>query len=95
VLLALIGDRWLTITDPDGKRRLDDPKDFVRLEIEAALTRGVRIVPILVAGAWMPRAAELPPSLAPLGHRQALELNPNRIDADTDRLLMVLNRTLT
>ena len=51
VLLALIGDRWLTITDQDGRRRLDDPDDFVRLEIEAALTRNVRVVPILVDGA--------------------------------------------
>jgi TIR domain-containing protein len=39
VLLALIGDRWLTVTDEDGQRRLDDPNDFVRVEIEAALTR--------------------------------------------------------
>ena len=51
VLLALIGDRWLTITDQDGRRRLDDPDDFVRLEIEAALTRNVRVIPILVDGA--------------------------------------------
>src|SRR6266508_306274 len=51
VLLALIGDEWLTITDEDGQRRLDDPNDFVRLEIEAALTRNVRVIPILVDGA--------------------------------------------
>jgi len=55
VLLALIGDQWLTITDVHGRRRLDDPDDFVRLEIEAALTRNVRIIPILVDGANMPR----------------------------------------
>ena len=60
VLLALIGDQWLTITDVHGRRRLDDPDDFVRLEIEAALTRNVRIIPILVDGANMPRADELP-----------------------------------
>jgi hypothetical protein len=51
VLLALIGDRWLTIADEDGRRRLDNPDDFVRLEIEAALTRNVRVIPILVDGA--------------------------------------------
>src|SRR4029077_277460 len=62
VLLALIGDRWLTITDQDGQRRIDDDNDFVRLEIEAALTRNVRVIPILVEGAHMPRAADLPPS---------------------------------
>ena len=94
VLLALIGDRWLTITDEDGQRRLDDPNDFVRVEIEAALTRNVRVIPILVEGARMPRAAELPPSLARLVRRQALELSPARFDFDTGRLLRVLDKTL-
>ena len=78
VLLALIGDRWLTITDQDGRRRLEDPRDFVRLEIETALTRNVRVIPILVEGARMPRAEELPASLAKLVRRQALELSPHR-----------------
>jgi TIR domain len=55
VLLALIGDAWLTITDEHGRRRLDDPDDFVRLEIEAALTRKVRVIPILVEGPGCPR----------------------------------------
>ena len=94
VLLALIGAEWLTITDEHGKRRLDNPDDFVRLEIEAALTRGVRVIPILLAGARMPRAKELPASLAKLVRRQALELSPARFDSDTSRLLRVLDRTL-
>jgi hypothetical protein len=94
VLLALIGDEWLTITDAHGRRRLDDPDDFVRLEIEAALTRNVRVIPILVDGARMPRADELPDSLARLVRRQALELSPARFDFDTGRLLKVLDRTL-
>jgi hypothetical protein len=64
VLLALIGDRWLTITDERGRARLDDPDDFVRLEIEAALTRNVRVIPILVEGARMPRADHLRPASA-------------------------------
>ena len=72
VLLALIGDQWLTITGEDGRRRLENPDDFVRLEIEAALTRNVRVIPVLVDGARMPRAGELPPSLAKLVRRQAL-----------------------
>ena len=95
VLLALIGDQWLTIEDEDGRRRLDDPGDFVRLEIEAALTRNVRVIPILVDGARMPRAADLPASLAKLVRRQALELSPARFDFDTSRLLRVLDKTLT
>jgi TIR domain-containing protein len=94
VLLALIGDQWLTITDEDGRRRLDDPADFVHLEIEAALTRGVRVIPILVEGARMPRADELPPNLAGLVRRQALELSPSRFKFDTSRLLRVLDKTL-
>jgi TIR domain len=94
VLLALIGDQWLTITDEDGRRRLDNPDDFVRLEIEAALARKVRVIPILVDGARMPRPDQLPPSLAPLARRQALELSPSRFEFDTTRLVRVLDKTL-
>ena len=94
VLLALIGTRWLTVTDHAGNRRLDNPDDFVRLEIEAALTRGVRVIPILVEGARMPRADELPPSLAKLVRRHALELSPSGFNFETSRLLKVLNKAL-
>jgi hypothetical protein len=94
VLLAVIGARWTAITDEDGARRLDDPADFVRLEIEAALARNVLVVPVLVDGARMPTADELPPSLAPLVRRNALELSPNRFDFETSRLLRVLDETV-
>ncbi len=94
-LLALIGNQWLTVTDQNGRRRLDNPGDFVRLEIEAALTHGVRVIPILVDGAQMPREDQLPESLAPLVRRQALELSPNRFGSDFQRLLPVLNRAIT
>jgi len=94
VLLALIGEQWLTIGDEQGRARLDNPKDFVRLEIEAALIRNVRVIPILVGGARMPRADELPPSLAKLVHRQGLELSPSHFESDTGRLLTVLDSTL-
>jgi len=94
VLLALIGDRWLSITDEDGRRRLDSPDDFVRLEIEAALARKVRVIPILVEGATMPRADELPPTLVELVRRQALELSPSRFAVDTSQLLKVLDKVL-
>ncbi len=93
VLLALIGSQWLTITGESG-RCLDDPEDFVRLEIEAALTRNVRVIPILVGGAQMPHAAQLPPSLAKLVRRHALELSPSRFDFDIGQLLSVLDRSL-
>jgi len=94
VLLALIGDQWLTAGDDRGRRRLDDPEDFVRVEIEAALSRDVRVIPILVDGATMPSSDEVPPSLAGLVRRQALELSPSRFDFDSGRLLKVLDKTL-
>jgi len=94
VVLAVIGKRWLTVTGEQGQRRLDDPEDFVRLEIEAAFARGVRVIPVLVDGAQMPDQADLPAALAQLARRQALELAPNRFGADTNRLLDVLDKTL-
>jgi glycerophosphoryl diester phosphodiesterase len=93
VLLALIGPQWLTVTDANGLRRLDDPQDFVRIEVETALTRDdVRVIPILVDNAKMPSPQELPSGLARLTRRQAVEINP--VNFDTRRLLRVLNDTL-
>ena len=94
VLLALIGDDWLTITDVTGRRRIDDPEDFVRLEIEAALSRDVRVIPLLIAGAAMPRPDQLPAGLRGLTRRQALELSPARFELDTRRLIGVVEETL-
>lgn len=93
VLLAVIGSRWVGAAGPDG-RRLDDPGDFVRLEIEAALTRGVRVIPVLVDGARMPRPDRLPACLAPLARRQAVELSHARFTADLADLLNVLEKEL-
>jgi hypothetical protein len=94
VLLVLIGAQWLAITDEAGRRRLENSDDFVRLEVEAALQRKVRIIPILVGTARMPHADQLPASLGKLVHRQALELDPNRFEADTRRLVRVVEKTL-
>jgi hypothetical protein len=77
VLLAPIGPQWLTISDENGRRRLDDPGDYVRLEIETALKRKIRVIPILVDEAPIPRANELPATLAPLVYRNAVEINPS------------------
>jgi hypothetical protein len=93
VLLAVIGDRWLAAAGQDG-RRLDDPGDFVRLEIEAALAQGVRVIPVLVSGARMPRPEQLPASLAALARRQAVELSHVRFSSDLASLLNVLDRAL-
>ena len=94
VLLAVIGDRWLVAADDNGRRRLDDPGDFVRLEIEAALARGVRVIPVLVDGARVPRPDQLPASLATLARRQAAELSHSRSSSDLTSLLNVLDRAL-
>ena len=94
VLLALIGKEWLTIKNENGQRRLDNPEDFVRIEIETALTRNIRVIPILVNEAKMPHAYDLPASLAGLTRRQAIELNPVQFNYGTNRLLKVLDMTL-
>jgi hypothetical protein len=94
-LLSLIGAQWLDMRDSHGRRRLDDPDDFARLEVEAALARGdVRVIPVLVQDASMPNAEELPESLAPLARRHAIELSDERWDYDVGRLIEVLDRTL-
>jgi tetratricopeptide (TPR) repeat protein len=92
VLLTLIGPNWLTITNKKGQRRLDDPEDYVRIEIETALTRKIRVIPILVDEATMPGADELPPTLAPLVRRNAVEINP--LTFDTKRLIATVHKTL-
>jgi hypothetical protein len=92
VLLAVIGPQWLT-TQSHAGRRLDDPDDWVRLEIEAALKRGVRIIPVLVDDAKMPAVDELPPSLRGLIRKQAVSLSPASLDIR--RLVSVLQIALT
>jgi hypothetical protein len=94
VLLAIIGPDWLTITDERGRRRLDDRDDIVRLEIEAALARGVRVIPILVEGAVMPGRDDLPDTLASLARRQALSLRHESFRSDTGRLVTAIEPIL-
>ena len=74
-MLVVIGKQWLTAVDETGVRRLHDPQDYVHLEIMAALERKIRIIPILVSGARMPRPQDLPPDLIPLTRRQAVEIS--------------------
>jgi hypothetical protein len=92
VLLVVIGPRWLTVPGPQGTRRLDDPNDFVRLEVAAGLSRSVRVIPILVHGATMPSPSELPPELAGLARRQAIELSDQRWKQDVEALINSLRR---
>ena len=94
VLVAIIGPAWLTAANERGGRRLDDPDDIVRLEIEAALGRGVRVIPILVEGAVMPRRQDLPESLAGLARRQALLIRYESFRYDAGRLVTTLEQIL-
>ena len=94
VLLAVIGPNWLTEADERGRRRLDDPDDIVRLEIEAALARDVRVIPILVEGAVMPGRQDLPESLAGLARRNALFIRHESFRYDAGRLVTTIERVL-
>src|SRR5512134_189386 len=93
VLLAVIGKTWLTAAS-NGRRRLDDPNDFVRLEIGHALAAGVRVIPVLVEGARIPAERDLPDGLKPLARRQAHELSESRWEFDVDRLARVIEAEL-
>jgi hypothetical protein len=93
-LVVLIGRQWLTAAGPDGVRRLSDPGDCVRLEIEAAMARDIQVIPVLVNGADLPQAGALPPSLAGLAREDELELSPNRAEADVVWLVQVLDQTV-
>lgn len=90
VLLVIVGPRWLSAADAAGRRRLDDPQDFVRLEVELALAGDVAVVPVLVEDATMPAAHDLPPSLAEFSRCQAVELSETRWRYDADQLVAAL-----
>jgi hypothetical protein len=95
VVLVVIGQGWLTVTDDDGERRLDDDDDFVRMEIGTALMRpGITVIPILVNGTRMPRTHELPLSLAGLAGRHGHAMSHDRFDADAMELIRKLERIL-
>jgi beta-lactam-binding protein with PASTA domain len=94
VLIILIGKDWAGALDAEGRRRLDDRGDFVRLEIESALKHGVRVIPLLIEGATMPPHAELPGTLAPIVYRQALTLTATHRRYDAENLVKAVERAL-
>jgi hypothetical protein len=87
VLLALVGERWST-------ERLQDPLDYVRLEIASALKRDIRVVPVLVDDAVMPAAADLPNDLAPITRRHGLPLSHARFNGDMERVIDCVGRVV-
>lgn len=95
VQLAVIGQQWVTITDPaSGRRRLDDPKDYVRREIVTALERGILVIPVLVHGASVPKANHLPDDLKSLVDHQAHEITDRRWDFDVGQLIKELEKVV-
>jgi hypothetical protein len=94
VLLAIIGPKWLTSADSAGRPRLTDPEDLIRVEICAALTRKVRVIPVLIGGAALPRADQLPDEIKPLVRRQAIEVRDTRWGDDAAQLIDVLEHAL-
>ena len=94
VLIAVIGKGWIDARDDTGARRLDNPEDFVRIEIEFALQLGKRVIPVLVGQAQMPRADQLPGSMKSLAECNAVRLTNDRFESDTRELIAALGRAL-
>lgn len=92
VMLVIIGPNWATAHTSDGKRRLKEPGDFVRMEIEAALAGTVRVIPVLVGDAQMPQADDLPESMHGLLRRNAFMISDRRWQYDVDQLLNTLEK---
>lgn len=93
-LVAIIGDQWLNTVDKNGKRRLSNPKDWVRLEIAAALKRNILVVPVLVENARMPSEADLPAPLRRLARHHAMDLSDQRWDYEVGQLTAVLKEVV-
>jgi hypothetical protein len=92
VMLVLVGESWLQAVDDQGRRRIDDPADRLRLEIEAGLRHETRVIPVLVDSATMPKSRELPPELVPLSRHQATRLRHDSFHSDAAHLLAVVER---
>jgi hypothetical protein len=90
-LIAVIGPRWVDAANEHGSRRLDDPADWVRLEIANALERGIRVIPVLVKGAAMPPAAKLPEDLQALRRRNALPITERQWRSGIEELIKALD----
>jgi hypothetical protein len=89
--LMLMGRQWLDIRDQKGQRRIDSPRDFVRMEIATALQEDIRIIPLLIDGSSMPEEDQVPEEIRPICYRQALELRNSRFDKDFSELIATLS----
>jgi tetratricopeptide (TPR) repeat protein len=87
ILLAVIGPHWLTATDPTGRRRIDDPADWIRREVAEAFTAGIRVIPVLTDQAELPRESELPADIAALSRSQYRHLRRREPTSDLARIV--------
>jgi hypothetical protein len=94
LMVALIGARWLTIANSSGIPRIQEPDDYVRMELSAALSSGLKLVPVLVDGASMPAESRLPVPLQPLSKLNAVELRNSQFRWDAARVVEKLSQTL-
>jgi hypothetical protein len=95
VLLAIVGEDWLEGTDSTSeRRRLDQPNDFVRLEIETAIKHGLRVIPVLVDNATMPSENDLPASIKAFAWRNSVEVRHTRFNDDVDSLVDTVRKLL-
>ena len=88
VVLVVIGDRWAGEAKKPVRRRIDNPEDIVRIEIESALNRNIRVIPLLIQGVTMPSEASLPESLKGLAVRHGITIgNDPHFHSDMERLI--------
>ena len=87
LMIVLIGKHWLDSKNEAGQVRLENPNDFVRLEVGTALKRNISVTPVLVQGARMPSADQLPEDLKDLSYRNAFELSYNRWGSDFQEMI--------
>lgn len=95
VVLVVIGKRWVEIRDSNDQRRLDDPADWVRLEVQRAISSDKRVIPVLVDGAEMPDAGDLPEDIRALGRYQAVRLYPDQFSSGMQMLIQAIERDAT
>ena len=94
IVIVVIGSTWLTEAEPDGSRRIDNPDDDLRREVESALASRAKVVPVLVGAATMPHEADLPSALSELALRNAYNASLNHWGSDVAQLISRLERLL-
>src|SRR5262249_26515036 len=93
VLVGVIGPRWLTLTDPARRRRIDDPRDWIRREIFEAFTHGLRVIPVVTDDVALPAEADLPAEIAGLSRRQYVPLRRRYTSVDLAFLVEAIIET--